>query len=440
MKKLLNFFLEIEKLKTMPRTGWVLAGVKDPETIAEHTFRLAILTWLLAEKRNFNVEKAIKIAFSHDIGEVRAGDITPFLYYPRLPKEKEKRKKMLMKWARLSRKEKKEIGRKKFIKEKKALLKLTKPLSPNLRNEFSSLWSEYERGILREGKFVNQLNRIETLIQSIEYFGTEDTAIRTNWWEWVEERVDDKRLLEFLKVIQKKFYGKVLGGYKKDKELESILDFIVEIGKLKKMPRTIWVSMGIENPETVVSHIFAVALMAWVFGQEKKKLNMKKLLKMAICHEIPSVYTGDLITPFSIASAKNRKELKKIFHKWPRFSRKEKRKVFYGDYKKEKKALEKLTSKLKTPLKKEIIQLWEEYKTGSTPEASFLNQVNVCAVLLQALQYKKRNKDLPIDWLWEWAFEKCEDPASLEFIEELKKKFYKNKLFSKTVLSLFRRK
>ena len=40
MKNLLKFFLEVEKLKQMPRTGWVLREVKNPETVAEH-----ILGW-----------------------------------------------------------------------------------------------------------------------------------------------------------------------------------------------------------------------------------------------------------------------------------------------------------------------------------------------------------------------------------------------------------
>jgi len=423
MKNLLDFFLEVEKLKEMPRTGWVLRGVRNPETIAEHTFRLAVVCWLLTEKRNFNVKRAILIALFHDLCEVFAGDITPFLYYPHLPRNKEERKKMLMKWTRLYQKEKQKIGRIKFEKEKEGCLKLIKFLKPGLGKKILSLWSDYEKGTPKEGKFVNQLNRIETLIQSIEYFGIEDKIAGTNWWEWAEEIVEDPLLLKFLKVIQGKFYENGIGSDEEEKELESILDFLVEINKLKKMPRTLWVSLGVKNPETVAGHIFSVAILAWIFGQEKKELNMKKLLKMALCHEIPSVYTGDLISPFGRILAKTKRERREFF-KWPRLSKKEKEKRFFKDYQKERVALKKLTQILPTPLKKEITQLFEEYKTVSTPEAHFLNQVNVLAVLLQALLYQKKDKNLPIDWMWEWAFEKCEDPMIFEFIEELKRKFY----------------
>ena len=439
MKELLNFFLEIEKLKTMPRTGWVLSEVKNPETIAEHTFRVAIAVWLLSEKKNLDIKRIIKSALAHDLCEVYAGDVTPFFYYTRLLKKNEEEKKKFMKWVRLSKKEKEKRGKKKAELEKKSLLKLIKHLKPELKKEIFSSWLDFDKRISREGKFVKQVDKIETLIQAIEYFGTKEDVGRTSWWEGIEEIVEESSLLKFLKALQKKFYGSVVGEYKKDTELENILDFIVEVGKLKKMPRTIWVLMGVKNPETVASHIFTVSLMAWVFGKERKELNLKKILKMALCHEFPSVYTGDLITPFPFRkSLRVKKEVGEIFQKWPRLSRKEKKRKFLRDYQKEKRALEKLTLKLPVPFKKEIIQFCDEYKTGITPEARFLNQVNVLAVLLQALQYKERDKDLPIDWLWEWTFEKCESSRCLAFIEELKKKFYKRILFPKSLLKFLR--
>jgi len=126
-------------------------------------------------------------------------------------------------------------------------------------------------------------------------------------------------------------------------------------------------------------------------------------------------------------------EKRKIFTKWPRLSQKEKRKRFVKAYKEEKSAIDKLIFKLKPSLKKEIVQLWDEYKNTSTPEARFANQLNVLAVLMQAVLYRKRNKDLPVDWLWEWSFEKCDDPLIFEFIEELKEKFYRGNFIFETV-------
>lgn len=439
MKNILNFLLETDKLKGIPRTGWVLSEVKNPETIAEHTFRMVIANWLLGKKKNLNIKRTIKIALSHDLCEVYAGDVTPFFYYTQLSKENKEEKKKFMKWVRLSQKEKEKRGKKKAEMEKKSLLKLIKHLKPELKKEIFSSWSDFEKRISREGKFIKQVDKIETLIQAIEYFGTKEDVGRTSWWEGIEEIVDDPLLLEFLKVIQKKFYGLAHEGFKGQKELEGILDFLLEIGKLKKMPRKGWVSLEVKNPETIAGHIFTLSLMAWVFGREKKVLNMGKLLKMALCHELPSIYTGDLITPYGRILPGEIEEKREVFKRWPRLSKKEKEKKFSRAYKKEKAALKKLTLKLPTSLRKEIIQLFDEYKTASTPEARFLNQLNVLAVLFQGLQYQKKDKSLSVDFLWEWAFEKCEDPTTLEFMEELKKKFYGKRFIFKALDFLIRK-
>lgn len=431
MKNILNFFLEVNKLKTMPRTGWVLMEVKNPETIAEHTFRMAILAWLLAEKKNLSIRKTIQTALSHDLCEVYAGDVTPFFYYLKLPKNRAQRKNFLMKWIRLSKKEKEKLGKKKTKLERESLLKLTKFLKPHVKKLICSSWFNFEKRISREGNFVKQVDRIETLIQSIEYFGTKEEIGGSSWWEGTEELVEDLLLLDFLKVIQEKFYEKEPIKAKEEKELENILDFIFKIGKLKKMPRTLWLSMGVKNPETVAGHTFTTTLVSWVFGTGRKEINLEKVLKMALCHEMPSVYTGDLITPFNQILPKDEKERRKVFQKWPRLVKKEKEKIFLKDYQKEKKALEKLTQKLAPSLKKEIVGLWNEYKMNLTPEARFVNQTNVLAVLLQALLYQRKDKNLPIGWIWEWAFEKCECPIILEFLEELKGKFYKKSLIKK---------
>ena len=423
MKESLNFLLKINQLKEIPRTGWVWRGIQNPETIAEHTFRLTITSWLLAEKRKLNTLRAIKIALFHDLCEVYAGDITPVLYYPSLPKDEEKRKKVLMKWARLSQKEKEKIGKKKYQKERKSLLKLVKFLKPNLKNEILSLWTGYEKNTSLEGRFVQQLNRIETLIQSIEYFGTKNINEHTNWWEWANEIVFDPILLEFLKVIQKKFYQLPFSFSLKRKDLTDILNFLLEIGKLKRMPRLYWILRGIKNPETVAGHIFTVAIVAWLFGKERKELNVEKLLKMALCHELSAVHTGDT-TPYDRILPENEKEQKKVLEKMIRLSKKEKEWIFLRDYREEKKALEKLTKKLKPSLKKEILQLWQEYRLKSSPEGRFLSQLNILTVLLQGLLYEKKDKNFSASPLWEYAFETCDDPLALQLMEEMKKKFY----------------
>ena len=423
MKEIINFLIEVSILKETPRTGWVLMKVKNPETIAEHTFRLTILSWLLAKKANLNIKRAIKIALFHDLCEVYAGDVTPFFYYTQPLKNSEEKKQLLMKWVRLSKKEKEKRGRMKFEREKKALLKLIQSLDPSLKKEIFYSWFDYENRVSKEGKFIKQVDRIETLLQSIEYFGIKKEKGGSSWWEGTEETVEDPLLLQFLKAIQKKFYGHLPEGYKKDKELENILDFVIEIGKLKEMSRLYWKLRKVKNPETVASHMFDLALMAWIFSQDKK-IDMAKILKMALCHEMSAVYTGDT-TPYDRILPKNEREKKEILKRWPRISKEKKQKIFLSDYKEEEKAMEKLTKKLEPRLRNEMIGLWKEYRTKSTAEGYLLSQLNVLAVLIQALLYQRVDKDCSAAPIWEWAFEACDNDTCFGFLEAIKKKFYK---------------
>ena len=65
-------------LKLSKRTGWWLCGVKDPESIAEHSFRTAIIAGLLAGMEGADPARATMYAVWHDSQETRVGDI-PYL-------------------------------------------------------------------------------------------------------------------------------------------------------------------------------------------------------------------------------------------------------------------------------------------------------------------------------------------------------------------------
>ena len=73
--RLLNFVSEIGKLKDITRTGWELYSVNNPESVADHSFRLAVLSMLYAEKLKLDTEKCIKLALIHDMCEVYTKDI-----------------------------------------------------------------------------------------------------------------------------------------------------------------------------------------------------------------------------------------------------------------------------------------------------------------------------------------------------------------------------
>jgi len=402
MKNVLNFLLIVNKLKKMPRTGFVWLGIKNPETIAQHAFRVAIMNWILAEKARpkLNLEKIIKISLVHDLCEVYTGDMTP--YWGLLPKDPKKRKEILKRWIRLPKEIKEKRDKIKFAKEKNSLERVVKNLQPRLKKEIMSCWLEYEKLGSFEGRFVKQGDKVETLLQAIEYWGSNLSSPVFGWWEEVEDLVDHPVLLKFLGRIERKFYER--------KETDSELDFFLKIGKLKNFPRTGLVLRKVKDPATVAEDAYLLAMSIWVLN-EKKKLNLAKMLKMALVYEICEVYAKDE-TPYKGILSNDEKERMKTLER-----------RFFRDYAKEKKALEKLTFGLSPHLKKEILGLWDDCKRRLTMEGNFVNQVYWVAMMMQVLQYWKEDKNFPIFGWWEQMIEFIDDEICLEFMNELERKF-----------------
>ena len=209
--------------------------------------------------------------------------------------------------------------------------------------------------------------------------------------------------------------------------MKNILEFLLKANKLKKIAREGWIIRKIKNPETIAGHIFILSLMALVFAKEKKmNVNMGKVFKMILCHELPALCLGDKSPYDYVLRTKSEKQKKEVLKTWIRFSRKEKMRIFFEEYREGKKAIKKLISNLTPYLKKEILQLWEEFKTKNSPEARFLNQIRILANLFQALQYWQKDKKFPIQPWWEWAFEVADNQMTFEFLDELKRKFRAN--------------
>jgi putative hydrolase of HD superfamily len=75
--ELAQFF---DRLAALPRTGWLLRGVADPESIAEHCFGVCIVASLLVDDlraRGVTVdgERVLRMALVHDAAEAFTGDI-----------------------------------------------------------------------------------------------------------------------------------------------------------------------------------------------------------------------------------------------------------------------------------------------------------------------------------------------------------------------------
>ncbi|QYN26700.1 HD family hydrolase [Amycolatopsis sp. DSM 110486] len=69
------FGYELGLLKRIRRTGWWHVGIRDPESVAEHSLRAAQIAALLAAEEGGSPERAAFLALWHDTQETRTGDI-----------------------------------------------------------------------------------------------------------------------------------------------------------------------------------------------------------------------------------------------------------------------------------------------------------------------------------------------------------------------------
>ncbi|WP_439384058.1 HD domain-containing protein [Amycolatopsis lexingtonensis] len=72
---LASFGYELGLLKRIRRSGWWHAGVRDPESVGEHSLRAAQLAALIAAEEGASPERAAFLALWHDTQETRTGDL-----------------------------------------------------------------------------------------------------------------------------------------------------------------------------------------------------------------------------------------------------------------------------------------------------------------------------------------------------------------------------
>lgn len=70
-----KFAYETGQLKQLPRAGWLLAGVRDPESVAEHSFRVGVLAYIIAALEGADPDRAAALGLFHDLPETRIGDV-----------------------------------------------------------------------------------------------------------------------------------------------------------------------------------------------------------------------------------------------------------------------------------------------------------------------------------------------------------------------------
>jgi putative hydrolases of HD superfamily len=134
---ILAFLRSAERLKTVTRSGWTSTG--DPESVAEHTWRLCLMAMLLyGREPGVDLARLLRMCLVHDLGEAIRGDVPAPAQAGAGAKSAE---------------------------ERADLVELTAPLPPALRDEIVALWDEYEAAESREARLAKGLDKLETILQ-----------------------------------------------------------------------------------------------------------------------------------------------------------------------------------------------------------------------------------------------------------------------------------
>ncbi|MFA5118249.1 MAG: HD domain-containing protein [Candidatus Omnitrophota bacterium] len=73
-QNVISFLAEAGQLKRVKRSGWWVVGIKDPESVAEHSFRCAVIGYLLAKMEKIDPQPVLLTTLFHDMHEARIND------------------------------------------------------------------------------------------------------------------------------------------------------------------------------------------------------------------------------------------------------------------------------------------------------------------------------------------------------------------------------
>lgn len=174
LKKITRFFAEISNLRRVKRSGFTLAGVGSPETIAEHVVRAAQIAYILAFLEEADPEKTAAIVLFHDNGEIRVGD----------------QHKVASRYFDISK------------AETKAFEAQMENLPEELQKRIISLRNEHEKRHTREGMVARDADWLETAVEAKEY-EEQGFKIMRKWIANVKKALETESAKKLLEYIEK---------------------------------------------------------------------------------------------------------------------------------------------------------------------------------------------------------------------------------------------
>ena len=143
-----------------------------------------------------------------------------------------------------------------------------------------------------------------------------------------------------------------------DVELDGIIAFLRTAERLKSTPRSGWTTAG--ERESVAAHTWRLSLMAAVLSDRFPGIDLARLLKICLIHDLGEALHGDVPAPQQSAEA--------------------------GKAAREREDLQSVLAPLPERLREELAALWDEYEAARTPEAQLAKGLDKLETILQHTQ------------------------------------------------------
>ncbi|MGC8817029.1 MAG: HD domain-containing protein [Candidatus Hadarchaeum sp.] len=173
--------------------------------------------------------------------------------------------------------------------------------------------------------------------------------------------------------------------------------FLLELSRLKNMPRTGWLFCNVPLPEVedVAQHSFEVATVTMFLADELakagEKVNRERAIRIALIHDWAETKVADF--PYTAMKYLKPAEAKQLM---------------------ELEALRELLKGLSEG--EEYLKLWEEYREKKTIESKLVHAADYLSILIQAVKYSERGvKSRELGELWEAVLKDLEP-----YVEEFK--------------------
>ena len=169
-----NFFQIVLGLKKIQRKGWKdKLSLKNVESVADHSYSMAIMSMVLSDLLTLDTNKILKMALLHDLVESETGDFTP----AEISKER------------------------KNILENNAMKKILKNLPTNLEQEYTVIWNEFQENKTPESMFLHDIDKLEMAFQAINYF--KDGNSKKNIQSFIETANNEIKNNELQEIFKK---------------------------------------------------------------------------------------------------------------------------------------------------------------------------------------------------------------------------------------------